>query len=48
MNSRAIWEIIALAMHLKEKFHSASPHEVTLPSNAWLSAIISQIALEFM
>ena len=48
MYSRAILEIIALAMYYKDKFHLASPHVITLPSNTWLSAIISQIALEFM
>ena len=32
----------------QEKLHSASPCEITFPSNAWLSAIISQIALKFM
>ena len=33
MYYRAIWEIIALAMYKKDKFHSASPREITLPSN---------------
>ena len=28
MNSSEFWEIIALAMHRKDKFHSASPCEM--------------------